>query len=106
MKKSFKTSVIILLIGGLLTKILGMFIKIVMSRLMGTEGIGLYMMILPTFTLFIGLSQFGLPIALSKLVAENKRNNIKLFFSLIPISLLVNIILIIIIILIAPYLFS
>ena len=97
MKKSFKTSVIILLIGGLLTKILGMFIKIVMSRLMGTEGIGLYMMILPTFTLFIGLSQFGLPIALSKLVAENKRNNIKLFFSLIPISLLVNIILIIII---------
>ena len=104
MKKSFKTSVIILLIGGLLTKILGMFIKIVMSRLMGTEGIGLYMMILPTFTLFIGLSQFGLPIALSKLVAENKRNNIKLFFSLIPISLLVNIILIIMIILIAPYL--
>ncbi|MBQ2640296.1 MAG: oligosaccharide flippase family protein [Bacilli bacterium] len=104
MKKSFKQSVIILLIGGLLTKILGMFIKIIMSRMLGTEGIGLYMMILPTFTLFISLAQFGMPIALSKLVAEHNRNNIKLFFSVLPISLLINLLLIFIIIIIAPYL--
>ncbi|MBE6158084.1 MAG: hypothetical protein E7160_04780 [Firmicutes bacterium] len=104
MKNNFKTSVIILLLGGLLTKILGMLIKIVMSRLIGTEGLGLYMMILPTFSLFISMAQFGLPIAISKLVAEEKKNNIKLFFSLIPISLIINIILIIIIFIIAPYL--
>lgn len=104
MKEKFIKSTIILLIGGFLTKLLGMIIKIIMSRMIGTEGLGLYMMILPTFSLFIGISQFGMPIALSKLIAENTKNNKKLFFSIIPITLLVNLILIIIIILGAPIL--
>lgn len=104
MKEKFMKSVIILLIGGLLTKLLGMLIKIIMSRLIGTEGLGLYMMVLPTFSLFIGIGQFGLPTALSKLVAEKRKNNIKLFFSILPIAALVNIILIMAIIIIAPVL--
>lgn len=104
MKEKFINSVIILLIGGLLTKLLGMFIKIMMSRLIGTEGLGLYMMVLPTFSLFIGIGQFGLPTALSKLVAEKRKNNIKLFFSILPISLFINLLLIITIIIIAPVL--
>ena len=104
MKEKFINSVIILLIGGLLTKLLGMFIKIMMSRLIGTEGLGLYMMVLPTFSLFIGIGQFGLPTALSKLVAEKRKNNIKLFFSILPISLFINLLLIITIIVIAPVL--
>ena len=104
MKEKFIKSTIILLIGGFITKILGMLIKIIMSRLIGTEGLGLYMLILPTFSLFIGLSQFGLPTALSKLVSEDTKNNVKLFFSIIPISLLINSILIVIIFLIAPFL--
>ncbi len=104
MKEKFIKSTIILLIGGLITKLLGMIIKIVMSRLIGAEGLGLYMMILPTFSLFITISQFGLPVALSKLVAEDTKNNKRLMFSIIPISLIINIILILIILLIAPYL--
>lgn len=104
MKEKFINSVIILLVGGLLTKVLGMLIKIIMSRLIGTEGLGLYMMVLPTFSLFIGIGQFGLPTALSKLVAEKRKNNIKLFFSILPITLIINLILIITIILIAPVL--
>ena len=104
MKEKFIKSTIILLIGGLITKLLGMIIKIVMSRLIGAEGLGLYMMILPTFSLFITISQFGLPVALSKLVAEDTKNNKRLMFSIIPISLIINFILILIILLIAPYL--
>ena len=53
MKEKFIISTIILMIGGFLTKILGMIIKIVMTRYMGAEGIGLYMLILPTFSLFM-----------------------------------------------------
>lgn len=102
MKEKFIKSVIILLIGGLLTKVLGMLIKIIMSRLIGTEGLGLYMLVLPTFSLFIGLGQFGLPTALSKLVAEKRKNNLRLFFSILPITMIINLILIISIILIAP----
>lgn len=104
MKEKFIKSTFILLIGGLITKILGMVIKIIMSRMIGAEGLGLYMLILPTFSLFIGISQFGLPIAVSKLIAEENKNNRKLIFSVLPISLIINLFLISIIIVISPYL--
>ena len=48
-KETFIKSTIILIIGGALTKILGMITKIVMSRLMGSTGIVLYMLVLHTF---------------------------------------------------------
>lgn len=95
MKSKFIRSTLILIIGGMFTKILGMIIKIVMTRILGTEGIGIYMLIMPTFTLFIALAQFGMPIAISKLVSEDKRNNKNLVFSSIPISLTINLIIMI-----------
>jgi stage V sporulation protein B len=103
-KEKFIISTIILIIGGFFTKILGMIIKIVITRLIGLQGIGLYMLILPTFNLFIILSQLGVPIAISKLVAENKKNNRKLIFSIIPIMMLLNIFFIFIIMLLTPIL--
>ena len=39
MKNKFIKSTIILIIGGLITKVLGMIIKIVLTRTIGTEGI-------------------------------------------------------------------
>lgn len=90
LKNKLIKSTIILLIGGLITKVLGMVIRIVMSRLLGSNGIGTYMLIMPTFNLFIALSQFGFQSAISKLVSENKRNNKNLVFSIIPLSLLIN----------------
>ena len=103
MKDKLIKSTLILLVGGCITKILGMIIKMVMGRMLGEEVLGLYMMILPTFSLFIGIGQFGLPTALSKLVAEDKNNNKKLFFSILPLSAVINLILIFIIILFAPF---
>ena len=104
MKSKFVKSTVILIIGGLFTKLLGMFIKIVMTRLLGTEGIGIYMLIMPTFTLFIALAQFGMPIAISKLVSEDKRNNKNLVFSSIPISLTINLFIIIFLLFASKYL--
>ncbi len=91
MKNQFIKSTIVLIIGGFITKILGMVIKIVMTRLMGTEGIGVYMLLMPTFSLLIALAQLGFPVAISKLVAEDQKNNKNLVFSIIPISLFLNI---------------
>ena len=102
MKEKFIKSTIILLIGGLITKILGMIIKIIMARMIGTKGLGMYMLILPTFTLLISLSSFGFPLALSKLISENTRNNKKLFFSILPLLIIINIIVIILIIILSP----
>lgn len=103
-KEKFLISTIILMIGGLLTKILGMIIKIIMTRIVGVEGIGLYMLIFPTFALFMTISQLGFSVAISKLVSEDNYNNKNIVFSIIPFSLILNIILMFVIILISPIL--
>ena len=103
-KNKFIKSTIILIIGGFITKILGMLIKIVMTRLIKTEGIGLYMMISPTFMLLITIAQLGFPIAISKLVAEDKGNNKNIVFSILPISIILNIIIIILLIIFSNFL--
>lgn len=90
-KNKFIQSTIILIIGGFITKLLGLIIKIVTTRLIGTEGIGIYMLLIPTFSLLIAIAQLGLPVAISKLVAEERKNNKNLVFSIIPISMLINI---------------
>lgn len=99
MKEKFIKSTIILIIGGLLTKILGMIIRIVTTRVIGLEGIGLYMLVMPTYSLFITIATLSLPIAISKLVSENTRNNKNVILGIIPIALLFNIIVITILIL-------
>ena len=104
MKDTFFKSTIILLIGGFLTKILGMIIKVIMTRIVGIEGISLYMLVFPTFSLFMTISQLGLPTAISKTISEDTHNNKNVVLSIIPISLLFNIVLIFIIILISPLL--
>lgn len=105
MKKSkFLKSTVILIIGGFITKILGMIIKIVMTRSLKTEGVGIYMILSPTFMLLITLSGLGLPIAISKLVSENKKNNKKLIFNAFPITMIINIIIILLLFIFGKYL--
>lgn len=103
MKNKFVKSTIILMIGGFITKILGMLIKIVTNRLIGTEGLGVYMLITPTFMLLIAIAQLGFPITISKLVAEDKNNNKNLVFSTIPISLIINVIIILFLLISSRY---
>ncbi len=91
------------MLGGAITKILGMIIKIVTNRLIGVEGLGVYMLITPTFMLLIAIAQLGFPIAISKLVAEEKNNNKNLVFSSLPISLTINIIIMIILLFSSSY---
>ena len=101
MKEKFIKGTIILIIGGLITKILSMIIRIITTRIIGIEGIGLYMLIMPTYGLFIMIATLSLPVAISKLVSENKRNNKNVVLGIIPIAMLFNIAIIAIIILLA-----
>jgi len=102
MKNKFIKSTIILIIGGGLTKILAMIIKIFLARSIGEAGNILYMSVLPTFNLFITLSTLSLSTGISKLISE-RNNSQKTILSLIPISLLYNFILMFILILLSPY---
>jgi stage V sporulation protein B len=56
--------------AALLVKLLGAFYRIYLSRLIGAEGIGLYQMAYPIYLIFLALSTAGIPIAISKMVAE------------------------------------
>ena len=104
MKNKFVKSTIILIIGGLITKILGMAIKIVLTRTIGTEGISKYMLVLPTFNLFITLCNLGVPTAITKMVSERKKSSKKIVIPITYIILVYNILLIIILFIISPIL--
>ncbi|RSK27991.1 stage V sporulation protein B [Bacillus sp. HMF5848] len=69
-KQTFLQGTFILILAGLITRALGFINRIVVARLIGEEGVGLYMMAVPTLVLTITLTQLGLPVAISKLVAE------------------------------------
>lgn len=66
----FLKGTMILLIAGFFTRILGFVNRIVIARFIGEEGVGLYMMVFPTLILVISITQLGLPVAISKSVAE------------------------------------
>ena len=92
-KESFIKSTIILMIGGLLTKLLGILIRVIMTRNSNLEVISLYMLIMPTFSLMMAISQLGFSTGISKVVSEQSDSSKKILFSILPISIFINIIL-------------
>lgn len=68
---------IILLVGNLLFRIGGYVNRLLMSRMLGPEGYGLYGLTLPFQGIFQILSAGGLPPAISKYVAEYNSQNKK-----------------------------
>ena len=93
MKEKFIKSSLILIIGGALTKILGIVIRMIMSRTCTLDTISLYMLVLPTFSLMMAISQLGFSKGVSKLVSEGKYKSKKILFSILPFSILINILL-------------
>ena len=102
MKNTFIKSTIILIIGGFITKILGMLIKIITTRMIGSNGYGLYALIIPTMMLLISISQLGLPTALNVLIAKNK-NTKRLITASLIISLTIDLLIMIFLICSAKY---
>lgn len=74
-KQTFLKGTLILIAAGFITKLLGFINRIVMARMLGPEGVGLYMMAIPTMLLLLTLTQMGLPVAIAKLVAEAEARN-------------------------------
>lgn len=102
MKNKFIKSTIILIIGGAVTKALAMILKIFLTRSIKDEGIGLYMLVLPTFNLFITLCTMSLSTSISKVTATHG-NSKHTILSIIPISLIYNFLLMILLIIFAPF---
>ena len=98
MKNKFIKSTIILIIGGFFTKVLGLIIKIVLTRFIGTTGIGMYSMLIPTFMLLNSIAGLGLPTALNVLISSEKYNNKNIVFTSICISLIIDMIILILLV--------
>ena len=99
----FIKSTIILIFGGFVTKILGFLIRIIYTRIVGEEAISLYTIVTPTYSLIITIAASFLPIAISKLVSENSKNNQKLLFNSFVLICVIDLILIFITFLFAKF---
>lgn len=68
-KQSLIRGTVILAIAGILAKFMGILFRWPLIMLIGDQGIGYYQMSYPLYTFFIAVAS-GVPIAISKLVAE------------------------------------
>jgi len=69
-KDTFLKGALILTVAGVIVKIIGSVNRILLSRLLGGEGIGLYQMAYPIYLLALSVSSAGIPVAISIIVAE------------------------------------
>ena len=106
MKNKFIKSTFILIVGGILTKLFSFIIKIYFTRVIGPDGISIYSIIMPTYSLLITITQLGFPIAISNIVAKGQKSGKNVIFSIVPVSLILNLILILFVVFTARYLTS
>ena len=69
-KSHFLSGALILAIAGLLSKVIGMFYRIPLQEIVGNNGLGLYQEVYPLYLTFLTLATAGIPIALSRMIAE------------------------------------
>ncbi len=67
---TFFINTLIIIFTNFIVKMLGLINKIAITRLLGTNGMSLYILSFPTIMLFISISGFSLNITISKLVSE------------------------------------
>lgn len=103
MKNKFIKSTLILLIGGIITKLLSFIIRIYFTRNIGS-GIEIYSLVMPTYSLLITITQLGFPLAISSIIAKGEKTGKNIASSIIPISIILNIFLILIVVLSANFL--
>jgi stage V sporulation protein B len=71
-KLNYIQGAFILTLTNLVTGVLAFVFRILLSRSIGAEGVGVYQLVLPLYTLFITLVSGGVTTAVSKLIAEQQ----------------------------------
>ena len=75
-KKSFISGAVVLMVSGLIVRLMGFVYRIYLSNLIGAEGIGLFQLISPIYSLIILTLTSGISISVSKMTAEqNAKGN-------------------------------
>jgi len=107
--ESFLHGAFVLTAAGIVVKLLGAFYRIPFTRMVGSEGIGIYQMAYPIYTTLLALSTAGVPIAVSYLVAErgavgDRQGTRRVFFISLIFLFFLGISLTIVLFLAAPFL--
>ncbi|MEK4486581.1 oligosaccharide flippase family protein [Psychrobacillus sp. FSL H8-0484] len=90
---TFLRGSILLMLAIFLSKFLGFIFRMQFVRLTGEEAVGIYMTAYPAFIFFLSLIQLGIPVAMSKIIAELRaRNAISQYFSVMRTSVIVTVI--------------
>lgn len=90
-KTSFLLGTLLLALINFVVRLLGFIYRIILSRMIGSQAIGLYQMIFPFLMVLITIPTAGIPIAVSKLVAkENSLNHRKGVYRVLTLSLLIG----------------
>lgn len=74
-RQSFLYGAVILLLANFINRIVGFVYQILMIRLMGPEGVGLFNIVYPIYVLVLVAASAGIPLAIAKLVAEETAKN-------------------------------
>lgn len=69
-KGSFIKGAAILTAAGLTARVMGFGYRVILTRIIGAEGMGLYQMAYPIYTVLLVISRSGIPVALAKLIAD------------------------------------
>ncbi|WP_244965736.1 stage V sporulation protein B [Paenibacillus alvei] len=69
-KQTFIQGTLILLAAGIVNRILGFIPRIMLPRIIGAEGVGIYQLGYPFLIVIITLITGGIPLAVAKLIAE------------------------------------
>jgi stage V sporulation protein B len=69
-KRTFLYGAVILTVSGVISKILGAIFRIPLANLIGAEGMAYYNGAYPAYVLLLTVSMAGIPVAISRMVAE------------------------------------
>lgn len=69
-RQSFLKGALILMAAGLINRIIGFVLRMILVRIVGDEGLGLFQMVFPLFITLLLLCTAGFPVAISKLIPE------------------------------------
>ena len=86
-KQTMMQATFMMIAVGFATKILGVINRIMITRSLGEDGIGVYMLISPTVMLLATLATIGLPVAIPALIARGEIKEKKVISVSLTISL-------------------
>ena len=97
----FFTSTFILMLSGMATKILGLIIKVIFTRIVGTKTIGLYSIVMPTYSLLLTICTLAMPTTIATLIAQKR--DLKVLNNASIIIILINTIVILLMHIFSPF---